>query len=183
MATLPSRIEQRDELDCRLGIKSSLNGLSSVVAFAYILYCANGRKSEIIYADEETTPDGKRRLVLKEHYKHWILDNYFVDENVLNNNPLLTSQLEALQVGLGLMFHLAKISYVDFPNTDTKERTGGERFRKMMKFALNMKYLDLYLSAFPRDTMKAEILSWLNNSPSGTVISNGLKQLLTAFSE
>lgn len=108
MATLPSRIEQRDELDCRLGIKSSLNGLSSVVAFAYILYCANGRKSEIIYADEETTPDGKRRLVLKEHYKHWILDNYFVDENVLNNNPLLTSQLEALQVGLGLMFHLAK---------------------------------------------------------------------------
>lgn len=183
MATLPSRIEQRDELDCRLGIKSSLNGLSSVVAFSYILYCANGRKSEIIYADEETTPDGKRRLVLKEHCKHWILDNYFVDENVLNNNPLLTSQLEALQVGLGLMFHLAKISYVDFPNTDTKERTGGERFRKMMKFALNMKYLDLYLSAYPRDIMKAEILSWLNNSPSDSVISNGLKQLLTAFSE
>ena len=66
-----------------------MNGLSSVVAFAYILYCANGRKSEIIYADEETTPDGKRRLVLKEHYKHWILDNYFVDENVLNKADLI----------------------------------------------------------------------------------------------
>lgn len=183
MAILPSKIEQRSDLDCRLGIKSSLNHISSVVALSYLLYCANDKSNEIVYADEVNLSNGRKKLVLKDYYKQWIMDNYTVDENSLDNNPLLTSQLEALQVGLGLMFHLAKISFVDFPTTDTKERTGGDRFRKNMKFALNMKLLDLYLMAWPNDLMKAEIISWLNNSPSDTSISEGLKQILTAFSE
>lgn len=183
MAILPSKIEQRSDLDCRLGIKSSLNHISSVVALSYLLYCANDKSNEIVYADEVNLSNGRKKLVLKDYYKQWIMDNYTVDENSLDNNPLLTSQLEALQVGLGLMFHLAKISFVDFPTTDTKERTGGDRFRKNMKFALNMKLLDLYLMAWPNDLMKTEIISWLNNSPSDTSISEGLKQILTAFSE
>lgn len=183
MAILPSKIEQRSELDCRLGIKSSLNHISSVVALSYLLYCANDKSNEIVYADEVNLSNGRKKLVLKDYYKQWIMDNYTVDENSLDNNPLLTSQLEALQVGLGLMFHLAKISFVDFPTTDTKERTGGDRFRKNMKFALNMKLLDLYLMAWPNDLMKTEIILWLNNSPSDTSISEGLKQILTAFSE
>lgn len=183
MAILPSKIEQRSDLDCRLGIKSSLNHISSVVALSYLLYCANDKSNEIIYADEVKLSNGRKKLVLKDCYKQWIMDNYTVDEDSLDNNPLLTSQLEALQVGLGLMFHLAKISFVDFPTTDTKERTGGDRFRKIMKFALNMKLLDLYLMAWPNGLMKTEIISWLNNSPSDTAISEGLKQILTAFSE
>ena len=157
MANLPSKIKHREELDCRLGIKSSLSGLSSIVALTYILYCANDKKSEVIYADEELQSNGKKKLVLRESYQQWIKDNYGIDGGVINKNPLLTSQLEALQVGLGLMFHLAKISYVDFPNTDTKERTGGERFRKVLKFALNIKYLDLYLSSWDSNVLKSEI--------------------------
>ncbi len=183
MTVLPSKIEQRDDLDCRLGIKSSLSHIPSVIALSYLLYCANNKSNEIVYAEEVKPSNGKMRLVLKETYKQWIMDNYTVEEETLNNNPLLTSQLEALQVGLGLMFHLAKISFVDFPTTDTKERTGGERFRKVLKFALNMELLDLYLMAWPGDLMKAEIISWLNNSPSDTAISKGLKKILTVFSE
>ena len=183
MAILPSKIEQRSELDCRLGIKSSLNHISSIVALSYLLYCANNKNNEIVYADEIKLSNGKKKLVLKNSYKQWIMDNYTIDEDSLNNNPLLTSQLEALQVGLGLMFHLANVSFVDFPTTDTKERTGGDRFRKVMNFALNMKLLDLYLMAWPNDLMKNEIISWLNCSPSDTAISKGLKQILTAFSE
>lgn len=183
MANLPSKIKHREELDCRLGIKSSLSGLSSIVALTYILYCANDKKSEVIYADEELQSNGKKKLVLRESYQQWIKDNYGIDGGVINNNPLLTSQLEALQVGIGLMFHLAKISYVDFPNTDTKERTGGERFRKVLKFALNIKYLDLYLSSWDSNVLKSEIVSWLKNTVPNTPLSNGLRHILTAFSE
>ncbi|MCM1502539.1 MAG: AAA family ATPase [Bacteroidales bacterium] len=183
MIKLPSIIAQRNELDCRLGIKSSLSGIASVVALSYLLYCANGKKSYIIYADEVEQSNGKKKLVLKDSYKKWIVDNYSLNDDVLDNNPLLTSQLEALQVGLGLMFHLSQISYVDYPTTYTKERTGGERFRKVMKFALNMKYIDLYLSAWPNEILKSEITLWLNNSPSHNDLSIGLKQILTAFSE
>lgn len=183
MAVLPSEIEKQDNLDCRLGIKSSLSNISSVIALAYLLYCANNRESAIIYADEVVQSNGKKALVLKDTYKRWIMQNYDITEDKLENNPLFTSQLEALQVGLGLMFHLAKVSFVDFPTTDTKERTGGERFKKKMEFALNMKLLDLYLTAWPEEVIKSEMVLWLDNSPSNETICTGMKQILTAFSE
>lgn len=183
MATLPLRIEQRGELDCRLGIKSSLNDIASVVALTYALYCANDKKSQIVYADEQMQPNGKKKLVLKDVFAMWIANQFAVGRDVLDKNPLLTSQLESLQVGLGLMFHLAKISYVDFPNTDTKERTGGERFSKLIKFAVNMRLLDAYLSSWSQNEQKSEIALWLKGKPSDSQLSIGLKQFLTAFSE
>lgn len=182
MINLPTKINNRDDLDCRLGIKSSLSDIASVVALSYALYCANNKSSEIIYAEEIESND-KTKLILKEEYMRYIIDNYNVDEDTLNKNPLLTSQLEALQVGLGLIFHLAKLSYVDYPTTDTKERTGGERYRKIMKFALNMKYLDLYLTAWSPELLRDELKHWLQNSPTSTSLSNGIKEILTCFSE
>lgn len=182
MINLPTKINNRDDLDCRLGIKSSLSDIASVVALSYALYCANNKSSEIIYAEEIESND-KTKLILKEEYMRYIIDNYNVDEDTINKNPLLTSQLEALQVGLGLIFHLAKLSYVDYPTTDTKERTGGERYRKIMKFALNMKYLDLYLTAWSPELLRDELKHWLQNSPTSTSLSNGIKEILTCFSE
>lgn len=182
MINLPTKINNRDDLDCRLGIKSSLSDIASVVALSYALYCANNKSSEIIYAEEIESND-KTKLILKEEYMRYIIDNYNVDEDTINKNPLLTSQLEALQVGLGLIFHLAKLSYVDYPTTDTKERTGGERYRKIMKFALNMKYLDLYLTAWSPELLRDELKHWLQNTPTSTSLSNGIKEILTCFSE
>jgi len=183
MANLPLPLEQREELDCRLGIKSSLSNIPSVIALSYALYCANEKKSEIVYADETKTAMGRKSLILKSNYADWIKANYSVDDTTINANPLLTSQLEALQVGLELMFHLAKVSYVDYPNTDTKERTGGERYRKLLEFATNMKLLDVYLSAWNKDDVKQELSLWLKNKPSDSAISKGLKEIITTFTE
>ncbi len=183
MQVLPLNIEQREEHFSRLGIKSSLSNISSIVSLTYALYCANGKKDEVIYADEQVQENGKKKLVLKSVFVEWLKKHYTINETVINNNPLLTSQLEALQVGLGLMFHLAKISYVDYPNTDTKERTGGERYRKLLRFSANIKLLDIYLSTWPADELKSEMSLWLNNSPSNSKLSVGLKSILTIFVE
>ena len=182
MANLPSNIKTREELDCRLGIKSSLAELSSVISLCYALYCANNKQSEIVYADE-ISQSGKKRLVIKEIYADYICNMFGVSKDILNTNPLLTSQLEALQVGLGLMFKIGKISYVDYPNTDTKERTGGERFRKLLQFATNIKIIDVYLSSWSHDEMASEMCLWLKNQPSESTLSKGLMNILTMFSE
>lgn len=182
MPTLPYTTEARKELDSRLGIKSSLSNLSSVLALSYVLYCANSKKSSIEYS-YEIEVDGKKHIALKPHLNQLISEQYSVDEERLNSNPLLQSQLESLQVGLSLIFKIGAVKYVDFPETDTKERTGGERFNKVIFFSTNMKVLDLYVSSWPEDIRRRELNLWLKNSPDDSAFSIGLKQLLTIFSE
>jgi hypothetical protein len=182
MPTLPYTIETRKELDSRLGIKSSLSNLSSVVALSYGLYCANSKKTSVEYSDEYEE-DGKKHIALKSYLNQLVSERYSVHAETLNNNPLLQSQLEALQVGLSLIFKIGTIKYVDFPDSDTKERTGGERFNKVIFFSMNMKVLDLYISSWSEDIQRKELSLWLQNSPSDSIFSIGLKQLLTIFSE
>ena len=182
MPTLPYTTEDRKELDSRLGIKSSLSNLSSVVALSYVLYCANSKKSSIEYS-YEIEEDGKKRIALKPHLNQLISEQYSVDSERLNSNPLLQSQLESLQVGLSLIFKIGAVKYVDFPDTDTKERTGGERFNKVIFFSTNMKVLDLYISSWSEDIRRRELNLWLRNSPADSAFSMGLKELLTIFSE
>lgn len=182
MTTLPKSIEPQKELDNRLGIKSSLNKLSSVIALSYILYCINSKKATIDYS-EELDNQGTKSLVLKTEFERSILQEYNIPSEVLNNNPLLKSQLEAIQVGFSLMFKLGVIKYIDFPNTDTKERTGKERYQKKITFSTNINILDLYISSWSIETQKEELRLWLFGTPSDSPFSIGLRKLLTIFSE
>lgn len=182
MPTLPYTIGTRKELDSRLGIKSALSNLSSVVALSYGLYCANSKKSSVEYS-VELEENGKKHIALKPYFNQLVSERYAVSTEILNNNPLLQSQLEALQVGLSLFFKIGTIRYVDFPDSDTKERKGGERFNKVISFSMNMKVLDLYISSWSEDIQRKELSLWLQNSPSDSIFSIGLKQLLTVFSE
>lgn len=182
MTTLPKSIEPQKELDNRLGIKSSLNKLSSVIALSYILYCINSKKATIDYS-EELDNQGTKSLVLKTEFERSILQQYNIPSEILNNNPLLKSQLEAIQVGFSLMFKLGVIKYIDFPNTDTKERTGKERYQKKITFSTNINILDLYISSWSIETQKEELRLWLFGTPSDSPFSIGLRKLLTIFSE
>lgn len=182
MITLPKSIENRKEIDNRLGIKSSLNDLSSVIALSYILYVENSRRSTVDYSDE-SIKSGKKEIVLKVELESSISEQYGIDKETLNNNPLFKSQLEALQVGLSLMFKIGKINFIEFPNSDTKERSGGERYRKLISFSTNIKIIDLYISSWAKETQKEELKLWLSNKPSNSPFSEGLRSLLTVFSE
>lgn len=182
MTTLPKSIEPQKELDNRLGIKSSLNKLSSMIALSYILYCINSKKATIDYS-KELDNQGTKSLVLKTELEQSILQQYEISPQILNDNPLLKSQLEAIQVGLSIMFKLGVIKYIDFPNTDTKERTGRERYRKRITFSTNINILDLYISSWSIEIQKKELNLWLSCNPSDSPFSIGLKKLLTIFSE
>lgn len=156
----PKEFTQRDAINSLTGIKSSLYNLRKVVSLTYLLYIANKKKSSIVYAESK---EGK--IVLKQEYKTFIqqfLNNSEIIENI-DDNPLLTSQIESLYVGLTLMFALGRISFENTSLPITKERTGGIRYPKKIDFASNIIILDLMLSADSETSVKETLLAWLQD--------------------
>lgn len=178
----PANIKIRPEMDCRLGIKTSLPDLPQLIALTYMLYIINGRKSCIQYSEEYEDNDFTKIKLKKEFKTLWEENFPQFETDKISNLSLFTSQLEALQMGLGLIFKLGKISFVEVGG-NTAERTGGNRFNKVISFSTNIKILDLFLNAYSKEDVNKELVLWLNNKPSNYCISIGLKSLLTIFSE
>lgn len=183
MAIYPSLLKKRDELNLRLGIKSSLSRLRSVVASLYIIYLANKKNVSIIYT-KESHNNGLSSISLDDNLAKQI-DELFnlYDEKVsylVNDTPLFSSQLEALQVGIELFFHLAKI---DFVENGLSERTGSGRYQKRLSFTTNMILLDLYLSNSPETEVQELLVSWLKDQSIPSKLEEDLKIILTIFTE
>ena len=170
----PKEFTQRDAINSLTGIKSSLGNLRKVVSLTYLLYLANKKKSSIVYAESK---DGK--IVLKQEYKSFIqhyLNNSEVIEKI-DDNPLLTSQIESLYVGLTLMFAFGRISFENTSLSMTKERTGGIRYPKKIDFASNIMTLDLMLNSDSEEAVKATLLAWLQDKQ----LDNKIEQRISIF--
>lgn len=157
----PEEYKSREPLNSLTGIKSSLSGLRSVVALTYLLYLSNDKKDAISYAVD----NGQNGISLKEEYLDFI-KNYLSDQNIgsiIANNPLLTSQIESIYVGVTLMFGLGKVSFENSAMSMTKERTGGNRYPKTIDFASNIINLDLILEGLESSTRVEFLKSWLGN--------------------
>ena len=170
----PKEFTQRDAINSLTGIKSSLGNLRKVVSLTYLLYLANKKKSSIVYAESK---DGK--IVLKQEYKSFI-QHYLNNSEVIvkiDDNPLLTSQIESLYVGLTLMFAFGRISFENTSLSMTKERTGGIRYPKKIDFASNIMTLDLMLNSDSEEAVKATLLAWLQNKQ----LDNKIEQRISIF--
>jgi hypothetical protein len=180
MKTLPKSIAERRELNLRQGIKSSLSNIRSIVALAYTLYRVNNRRAVVDYS--ESTNEGQIKL-------HSTLENsvkmFLGIENLdtVNSNPLFKSQMEALQVGVELMFKLGKVEFVNNTLASSAERTGGNRYEKRIRFGTNIQILDTFLSSHETDLVMF-LNKWLQNQESEKrEIDEGIKKMLTIFSE
>lgn len=180
MKKLPALINERNDLNLRLGIKSSFSKLRQSVSLLYLLYVTNNRQSNIIYSKKY-----EKGIVLNDEQVDAIRNYLGNDEELettLNQNPLLTSQLESIQVGIELFFRLAKVKFID-NLSNSIERTGGERFEKKLYFSLNTNILDLLLKNHPENTVNFFLKKWLTNQPAGNQIENDVINLLTIFTE
>lgn len=170
----PKEYIQRDAINSLTGIKSSLSNLRKVIALTYLLYLANNKKSSILYA--ESKGNG---IVLKQEYKSFIqnfLNNKDIIEKI-DENPLLTSQIESLYVGITLMFALGRLGFENSSLSMTKERTGGVRYPKRIDFASNMMTFDLILDSNSEESVKETLLAWLQNEQIG----NNIEQRICLF--
>lgn len=183
MANYPSQLKERDELNLRLGIKSSLSQLRSVIASLYVIYVANDKQAHVTYS-KESINSGLSTITLDDILAQQIDANFpaAVEKisSLVNKTPLFTAQLEALQVGIELFFHLAKINFVA---SGLSERTGSSRFQKKLAFATNMILVDLYLSSHPSEDVNKLLAAWLEDKPFTSKLEDGLKMLLNTLTE
>ena len=175
----PSSLIYRENPNLRLGIKSSLNSFKQLLASLYIIYKSCANPSNVLFSEEVNVGDNiaiclSKKLLVRINELFPQLPNL---QDRINQSPLFKSQCEALQVGLELFLHLGKI---DFVENGKQERTGANRYNKLIAFSDKMLVLDAYLS------MQAEytdslLNNWLNGDECGDKFEDGLKSILSTF--
>ena len=177
---LPIAIQDRPELNLRQGIKSSLNNWRVLVVSLYLFYRYGGE-----HFCKETIFAGKAALDLDDSFAGWLDANFTSISNIkskVRKSPLYLAQMEHLQVGLELFLKLAKINFVDTSLADGKERTGGNRFAKKLRFSTNMKIVADVISSYSDADQNTYIDKWLSGSDD-TLISKRVKSVLAPLTE
>lgn len=170
----PDAYIPRTGINSKMGIKSSLGKLRSVVSLCYLFYLASNRNDFIEYSESKD----ESSIVIKEAYRNYI-SKYLSNnvESALSDNPLITSQIEALYVGITLMFGFGEIKFSNPELAMSAERKGGKRYPKVIHFANNMVMLDLILSGYSEVQRKDFLKSWLLNE----TLDNELEKRIATF--
>ena len=134
-----------DQIDLKLGIKSSLPSVKPTLALLFLMWHEMGRPSELEYATAQGNTIVLRTDIEETLYQrlHEISDGVTLEQfrDKVNNNLMFKAQLEALLVAFELVWKVAKIRFSD-GRSNSAERTGGSRFPKKVWFTLNMDLLD-----------------------------------------
>lgn len=158
----PSSAPIYDEVDLKLGIKSSLPSVKPTLALLFLMWKAMGCPSELEYSTAQNNGIILRTDIQEAIYRDiqdvagTISFEAFVEKT--NANLMLKSQLEALLVAFELVWKVAKIRFSDGRGNGS-ERTGGTRFPKKLWFTVNMDVIDAVCGSDA--DYKTILLSWL----------------------
>ena len=134
-----------DQIDLKLGIKSSLPSVKPTLALLFLMWREMGRPSELEYAVAQGNAIVLRTDIEEALYQRLqeVSDGVTLEQfrDKVNNNLMLKAQLEALLVAFELVWKVAKIRFSD-GKPNSAERTGGSRFPKKVWFTLNVDLLD-----------------------------------------
>ena len=181
----PTNAIAYEPIDLKLGIKSSLPRVKSTLALLFLLWESESQPAELVYARE----NGNGLILeptMEEHLLSMLnsLDVNVADQqfhSLLENNCLLTSQLESLIVAFELVWKIARIRFLDdLPNS--AERTGQKRYAKRVFFSSNMDIIGALVSGSPN--YYKTLFSWLGAPVvKDQDTENRLIKVLTTFSE
>ena len=187
--TRPDNMPVYDELDLKLGIKSSLPNPKATVGLALLIYESMDAPATVQYC----VPNGDG-LVVEESVLNSIITyskDIFAEneissndvELIVNRNQLFKSQFEALVVAFELVWKICKVSFVDKSKPASAERTGGIRYPKQLAYSSNC---DIIHCAFVGDKNEYTkvLLSWIGfNVDFNDEYQQSLLRILTAFAE
>ena len=185
----PDNISVYDELDLKLGIKSSLPHVKSTIALAILLWKCADCPAELIYSVQND--DG---IVMTDELDQWVIDYLSdicseeqIDNQALigriNENQLFKSQLEALIVAFELVWKLAKVSFVDTTMAASSERTGRTRYPKKLIYTVNVDIIRCLIES-NTDAFTRVLMSWIGfNVNTDPECEMQLAQLLSALAE
>lgn len=185
----PDSISVYDELDLKLGIKSSLPHVKSTIALAILLWECADRPAELVYSQQNG--DG---IVMTDDLDQWVIDclSEICQEDeidseslisVINENQLFKSQMEALIVAFELVWKLAKVSFVDEGKAASAERTGGNRYPKKLLYTVNADIIHSLIES-NHDAYIRVLMAWVGfNINTDPECESHLMYLFTALSE
>lgn len=191
MKVYPNSTKEREDLNLRQGIKSSLPEMKALIALSFVLFEVNNGKSTLAYNEENTIGSTVIKSYLFEKieffFKNQLRDSVTF-KNELNRNPLFTAQFEALQVSLQLFLKFCTIDFVaDYPAH--KERTGGKRFAKKISFSTNLDLFHLLVTDDKKylfNDVKNILWNWIVNKvdyQENPNILDKIKYFLTILTE
>ena len=165
MSNRPENISVYNEMDFKLGIKSSLPHVKSTLALAILLWEAADRSAELIYSKK----DGNNIIItdeLAEKFADYCreicaADNITTDtiSSTINGNQLFKSQMEALIVAFELVWKLAKVDFVDVNMPASSERTGGKRYPKKLNYTVHADIIHNLISS-DKDAYCRVLMAW-----------------------
>lgn len=185
----PENLSIYDELDLKLGIKSSLPHVKGTIALAILLWECADRPSELVYSQQNGDS-----IVMTDDLDQWVLDGLSeicqedaIDLetliNEINENQLFKSQMEALIVAFELVWKLAKVSFVEDGKAASAERTGGTRYPKKLLYTVNADIIHSLIES-NYDAYIRVLLSWVGFSINvDPECEQHMLHLLTALSE
>mgnify|MGYP001217272293 FL=1 len=185
----PKNLSVYDELDLKLGIKSSLPHVKGTIALAILLWECADRPAELIYSQQNGDS-----IALTDELDQWLVDalsEICEEEQIgfealiagINENQLFKSQMEALIVAFELVWKLAKVSFVEDGKAASAERTGGTRYPKKLLYTVNADIIHSLIDS-NYDAYIRVLLSWIGfNINADPECEQHMLHLLTALSE
>lgn len=185
----PENLTVYQELDLKLGIKSSLPHVKSTLALAVLLWECADHPAELQYSEQNGD-----ETVLAEEVEQWLID-YLSDiceeEQIdpealitgINQNQLFKSQIEALIVAFELIWKLAKVNFVDTTMPASSERSGGVRYPKKLTYSVNADIIHSVIASNENEYVRV-LMSWIGfNINCDPEYDKILTYLFTALSE
>lgn len=184
----PDNIVIYDDIDPKLGIKSSLPHVKSVLALVSLLWECENFPAELIYSVQ----DGDK-IVLTSELEQQVISILAeicsieqIDEISLiagiNNNQLFKSQMEALIVAFECVWKLAKVRFVD-DMPASAERKGRVRYPKKLLYSINIDIISCVINS-SQDAYLRVLMSWMGFSVKvNSEYDHRLMDLFTVLSE
>lgn len=178
-------------LDPRLITKTSLPKPKAAIALLIVLWLVNNKPAEVEYgrssgaSDEGGLINGELVKDIERYAAaHGVSLGYDEIKTGLNDNPLLTSQMEALNAPFELVWRLGTLSFTDGSLTRSSERKGGQRFQKAIRFSSNLDLVGILEETDP-DGFARVLLNWLigDRVSCAEDIESRLTRMLAIFSE
>lgn len=148
----PNQAKVSRKIDLKLGIKSSFPTGKPVLALIYIAWKLENKNAELSYTEMDGNSLKFKNSIkesIKEYFKDEIAESKIVDEDFeknLDENLLVTSQIEPLIVALELVWKISLVKFVEEGLPYSAERTAGIRKPKKLLMTKNIDSIDLLYS-------------------------------------
>lgn len=189
--SLPNNVKTRTPIDPKLAVGSSLPKPKELIALTIVLYLINEEREYLDYTVQSgNTIQIKDDLISSMKSFFSSVDNYSEQniDRLRTENPLVSMQLEPLQVSLQIVWKLAKVKAIN-SSSSSQERTGGVRIPKSLNFTSNLVLLKSILSDNNNtvaEFSKTVLYRWIFNEPIESENQNleaKLKSALLIFTE